>query len=655
MMHFSESSPLRVALLMEHPSPHMVGLLDALAARRDCVVEVVYCQRGAPERTWGSPVGNLRSRVLPGFTMPAGLRWNPGVRRAVRGIRADAWILNCIYNWPTTLACASELHALGIPFAYMAEPFRARSGLLGRLRETPLKFLLRRAAGVIGMGTEAERRYRAMLVPDRPSTSVPYFVDLQPFLELDTPDVSTAAPVRFFTASQLIARKGLDVLIDACRMLPKEGWELTIAGAGPLREQLEQAIRATGLRERIRMMGAAPYADRHEAFSGKHVFVFPSRWDGWGMVAPEALAAGLPVISTTAVMSAVELISDGTNGLLIPPDDAGALAGAMRWFLDNRARIPAMSLAARDSVRALRAEDGASRLVQFMSELAVQNDPAPAPDSLSESTPTWRALRSASDSAVRLRVRSAAKQIAIQAASALGRRPGPRGHRIVFYHLVLREDRARFEQHLQFFRDHFQIATVRNLVAMAASGANAGFQLAVTFDDGFRVLMRDCLELLQKYNVPATFYVPTGFIEAGQAGDSWRRFSMRSFCYDAPLEPMSPGDLQTLVHLGHEVQSHGVSHSTLATLTRGAFRDELRQSRGQIEQWTGKAPDSFAYPCGSFGHSPADRSALEENGYSLALTATRGRVTADAPLQLVPRDHAEGNWGIRDLRYFLFS
>jgi len=454
----------------------------------------------------------------------------------------------------------------------------------------------------------------------------------------------------------LIAGKGLEVLIRACRALPKEGWKLTFAGAGPLREQLEQAITAAGQRERIEMIGAVPYADRHRAFSNRDIFVFPSCWDGWGMVVPEALAAGLPVISTTAATSALEFIRDGANGFLVPADDSEALANAMRWFLDNRASIPAMSRSARDSVGAYRAEHGASRLVDFMSELsALKAGSMRGADSRAESIPTWPELRSTRGHGIRMKLRSVARRAVIRATTAMGRRRGPRGHRIVFYHLVLHEDRGRFEQHLQFFRDHFEITSVRNVVAMASSGANATFRLAVTFDDGFRVLTEDCLELLQKYSISATFYVPTGFIEAGQNSNLWQSFSLRSFCYDLPMEPMRPCDLRTLAELGHDVQSHGVSHTAMSAMTSAAFRDELRQSRIQIEHWTGTAPDSFAYPYGSFDQPTADRSALEENGYSLATTALRGRVTADVAPLLVPRDHAEGNWGIHDLRYFLFA
>ena len=75
----SDPLPLRIGLLTDHPSPHMVAFLDALADRPDCTVEVLYCSRYAPGRGWGAPVGRLPYRFVSGVTLLNDFRINPNI------------------------------------------------------------------------------------------------------------------------------------------------------------------------------------------------------------------------------------------------------------------------------------------------------------------------------------------------------------------------------------------------------------------------------------------------------------------------------------------------------------------------------------------------------------------------------------------------
>src|SRR5262249_28387219 len=157
---------------------------------------------------------------------------------------------------------------------------------------------------------------------------------------------------------QMIERKGIDVLLAACERLPKAGWILTLAGEGPLRTDLEQAFRHRWAPDQVRFLGEIPYAERAAIFASQHVFVFPSPWDGWGMAPVEAMAAGLPVISTDQVISTLEFLRDGENGYLIASDDPITLADRMCRFLAEPDRIPVMGRAARAALTDYRPEVG---------------------------------------------------------------------------------------------------------------------------------------------------------------------------------------------------------------------------------------------------------------------------------------------------------
>jgi peptidoglycan/xylan/chitin deacetylase (PgdA/CDA1 family) len=319
-----------------------------------------------------------------------------------------------------------------------------------------------------------------------------------------------------------------------------------------------------------------------------------------------------------------------------------------------------MSQEARKSVDNYRAEVGAERLVRFLrrfserlaktqsSEYAFQK-----PEGL-----TWHFLTTPARPIERskLRIRSIARKAIIRS-SVLARRPRKaKGHSILAYHLVLKEDKRNFEDHLKFFSDHFRISSLRDLIQTAASGESDEFRLAITFDDGFRLLMHDCLEMLEKYGVKVGFYIPAAFISSKLQDGSTDVFSTRSFYYSYPLEPMGPEDLKQLAALGHEVGSHGLFHSNIHSLTPESAERELAISRSMISDWTGVAPEGYAYPYGGTANArgnPADW--LRKAGFAYGLTLTRGTVNSSSNCFVLPRHHAEGNWPVRDLRYFLFA
>jgi len=136
------------------------------------------------------------------------------------------------------------------------------------------------------------------------------------------------------TLAALIRRKALDILLDALALLAEEGrrpW-LWIAGDGPLRGELEAQAESLGLAEQVRFLGRR--ADVRELLAACDLFVLPSRHEGLGVAALEAMAAGRAVVAT-AVGGLQEAVVDGRTGLLVPPGDAAALAGAIGRLLQD--------------------------------------------------------------------------------------------------------------------------------------------------------------------------------------------------------------------------------------------------------------------------------------------------------------------------------
>ncbi len=143
--------------------------------------------------------------------------------------------------------------------------------------------------------------------------------------------------VRLLSVGAVVPRKGFDVLIAALATLADLPWQLTIAGARDrdpkAAARLDADIARFELGTRVDVLGAVA-AERLDAlYTGADLFVLASRFEGYGMAYAEAIAHGLPVIGTTA--GAIPDTVPAGAAVLVPPDDAGALAGALRRLVEN--------------------------------------------------------------------------------------------------------------------------------------------------------------------------------------------------------------------------------------------------------------------------------------------------------------------------------
>lgn len=144
-------------------------------------------------------------------------------------------------------------------------------------------------------------------------------------------------PVALLTVGSLVPRKGYDVLIEALATLTDLPWRLTIVGDArdPVTaRQVRTAIEHHKLGPRTSLLGAVTASRLDELYPLSDLFVLPSRYEGFGMAYAEAIAHGLPVIGTTA--GAIPETVPDTAGVLVPPDDAPALAAALRHLIESR-------------------------------------------------------------------------------------------------------------------------------------------------------------------------------------------------------------------------------------------------------------------------------------------------------------------------------
>lgn len=144
------------------------------------------------------------------------------------------------------------------------------------------------------------------------------------------------------SVGQLQERKGLNYLVEACGLLRDRGiqFECRIVGEGPLRPILQDQLQRLGLEDSIRLVGALPHEEVIAQYQGATLFTLPAILgkdgdrDGIPNVILEALSMGLPVVSTNH-SGIPEVIEEGVNGLLVPPEDAQALSLALERLICN--------------------------------------------------------------------------------------------------------------------------------------------------------------------------------------------------------------------------------------------------------------------------------------------------------------------------------
>jgi glycosyltransferase involved in cell wall biosynthesis len=150
---------------------------------------------------------------------------------------------------------------------------------------------------------------------------------------------SKDAVVRLLSVGSVVPGKGYDLLIAAIATIADLPWQLTIAGDltrhAATAARLNADISACGLGNRVAVLGALPPERIKELYRASDVFVLASRFEGYGMALAEAIAHGLPVVSTLAG-AIPDTIPPGTS-LLVPPDDVASLAQALRRLITDHA------------------------------------------------------------------------------------------------------------------------------------------------------------------------------------------------------------------------------------------------------------------------------------------------------------------------------
>jgi glycosyltransferase involved in cell wall biosynthesis len=172
------------------------------------------------------------------------------------------------------------------------------------------------------------------------------------------------------TVARLVQRKGLDVLLRAFGILrPSHRVHLVVVGDGPLGGELRGLAHELRIEDSISWLGFQ--ADPVKWLQAMDVFAFPSRLEGVPNAVLEGMAVGLPIVATN-IGGVIDLLEEGRNGLLVPPDDPDAFAAALGRLLRNAPLRAELGYRARNqAVEVFSLSGNLSRLMDLY--LAIQN------------------------------------------------------------------------------------------------------------------------------------------------------------------------------------------------------------------------------------------------------------------------------------------
>lgn len=195
-------------------------------------------------------------------------------------------------------------------------------------------------------------------------------------------DGSDAAnPVRLLTVGRAVEKKGLDTLLDALALLPADlHWRWQHVGGGELIDRLQSQATRLGLDGRVVWHGSQPQEFVLELYRSSDAFMLPCRVaddgdrDGLPNVFMEAMSQALPCLSTP-VSGVPEIIIDGETGMLVAPDDAKALAGALEKLISDPELRDALGHQGEARVRAqFDHRSGIERLLELFDHAGVHDD-----------------------------------------------------------------------------------------------------------------------------------------------------------------------------------------------------------------------------------------------------------------------------------------
>jgi glycosyltransferase involved in cell wall biosynthesis len=341
----------RLVILTEIIAPYRIPVFNALAARGDVQLHVIFLSENDPSlRQWRVYKEEIKFsyEVLPAWRRRIGkynALLNSGVSTALR--RAQPDVLLCGgYAYVASWQAAFWAKHHGVPLLLWSEStaLDIRGG--HRLVDFIKRKFRQRCQAFVAAG-KTSRDYLLALGASSDSIFIaPDAVDVRFFAAGAEKARQQAHEIRnrnrlppryFLSVGRLIKEKGVYELLEAYAKLDasvRSQIGLVFVGEGAERKELER--RATGIQPGVvRFCGWVHREQVPEIYALAEAFVFPTYSDPWGLVVNEAMACSLPIVASQVAGCVPDLLQDGWNGFAVPPRDVEGLVRSMQLLFDD--------------------------------------------------------------------------------------------------------------------------------------------------------------------------------------------------------------------------------------------------------------------------------------------------------------------------------
>jgi len=354
-----ESHGNEILVLTNYPSPYRVPLYnkvaDKLRQSGAYRLTVYFATEETAERRWRVDRGSMAFEVC--FGSARGGARIPGMEFRSYGYggllqqlrkRRPALVLVDGFSLGA-LKTLLSYWLYGQRYAICSEAIDDEADYLSSVRRVERRLIGRYAVGGLVMGSLAQRYLVGLGVREDRLAVALNTVDTEFYRPREGDVARKPGPFRFVSVGSLIPRKGYGELLDAAERLAMQNREfiVDVCGEGPQRVQLEQRIRRAAVAGRVRLRGHMSAEHLRELLRDADCFVFPSRRDVWGLAVNEAMAVGLPVLSSQAAGATHDLVRDGETGFALDFRDPDRVAARMAWMIDNPTEARHMGQAAR--------------------------------------------------------------------------------------------------------------------------------------------------------------------------------------------------------------------------------------------------------------------------------------------------------------------
>lgn len=337
---------MKVLYMVNVPAPYMVNYFNELG--KYCDLTVIFEKSTSTERdkSWNQYVfKNFKGIILKGISTSVDMAFCPQIIKYLKKNEYD-YIFSSAMATPTGIIAIEYMKLKRIPFYLESEGGFAKDGK--GLKEHLKKFVMSGATGYFSTTAIGDDYFVAYGADKKKIYKYPFTSLYEKDILRGPVDKTEKCKLRvelgvkekkmIISVGQFIHRKGFDILIKAAQEI-SEDVGIYIVGGEPTEEyiRLKNDCNVTN----IHFVGFKSKVSLEKYYKASDLFVLPTREDIWGLVVNEAMAYGLPVITTDRCIAGMELVDD-KNGRIIPANSVEAIKDAINAMMNDEQKLKEM-------------------------------------------------------------------------------------------------------------------------------------------------------------------------------------------------------------------------------------------------------------------------------------------------------------------------